>query len=190
MILGGDLIHKSNKYNHIVFEHLAEISAEKIMILGNHDYNDLPTVFKGAEMANIRVLVNETYIWNDIQFVGVADYRVGNPQLPDLKPLYTILLSHNPDYLEKVSQKGIDLSLSGHFHGGQITVFGLYGPAVVGENGQKYRYGFVENENLTAYVSSGVGGKVGLLPIRFFARPEIVILENKISSRRKNSHAL
>ena len=33
---------------------------------------------------------------------------------------YTILLSHNPMYLEKIKDEKIDLVLSGHTHGGQL----------------------------------------------------------------------
>jgi predicted MPP superfamily phosphohydrolase len=47
--------------------------------------------------------------------------------LPDLAPLLrsdmpNILLSHNPNTFNRAAELGIELSLSGHTHGGQIQV--------------------------------------------------------------------
>ena len=179
LIIGGDIIHGKNRHNHHVFTYLDEVKADKYLILGNHDYHDLNTVITYCERHKINVVVNDTFIWNDVQFVAVDDYKVGNPSFPETKDQYTILLSHNPDYLEKVDRSGIELSLSGHFHGGQITLFGKYAPAIRSEVGQKYRYGFVKNDKFISYVTSGVGGKVFIFPMRFFAKPEIVLLEYK-----------
>ena len=54
-----------------------------------------------------------------------------NPTTFDAKDQnFVILLSHNPDYLEKIKIHNIDLVLSGHIHGGQVTLFGLWAPLV------------------------------------------------------------
>lgn len=179
LIIGGDIIHGKNRHNHHVFTYLDEIKAEKIMIIGNHDYHDIATVINFSNHHQVKIIKNETYIWHGIQIIAVDDYKCGHPQLPDIDSMYSILLSHNPDYLEKVNVEGIELSLSGHFHAGQITFFGQYAPAIRSEVGQKYRYGFVKNAKFDSYVTSGVGGKVFIFPLRFFARPEIVVLEYK-----------
>src|SRR5256885_4840472 len=47
--------------------------------------------------------------------------------LPDLAPLVrrdmpNILLSHNPNTFNRASELGIELSLAGHTHGGQVQV--------------------------------------------------------------------
>jgi predicted MPP superfamily phosphohydrolase len=49
------------------------------------------------------------------------------PMLPDLAPLVrqdmpNILLSHNPNSFNRAAELGIELSLAGHTHGGQIQV--------------------------------------------------------------------
>jgi predicted MPP superfamily phosphohydrolase len=68
----------------------------------------------------------------------------------------------------------VDLVLSGHTHGGQITFFGLWAPVVGSDYGQKYRTGMVDNGKTTVVVSNGVG--TILPPLRFFAPPQIVVI--------------
>ncbi len=178
LILGGDLIHDANRYNHHVFDYLADLEMEKIMVLGNHDYKDLRKVILGAEAAGIQILKNEAFIWSDILWFGVDDYRCGQPSIEALSDdRYTVLLTHNPDYAEKIKHRKIDLVLSGHFHAGQITFFSLWAPAMRSEYGQLFRYGHVQREDKDVYVSSGIGGKVFGFPFRFFAKPELVLIE-------------
>ena len=177
VIFGGDIIHNKTKKNHLIFDYLKDLDAEKIAILGNHDYRDLTTATQGFEDADIKLLVNEKFEKYGINFYGVDDFRKGKPELLVNDDQYTVCLSHNPDYLMKLDKSSIDLSLSGHFHGGQITLFGLYAPAMSSHYGQLFRYGHVPLDHMDVYVSSGVGGKVLLFPMRFFAKPEIVAIQ-------------
>ncbi|MGB9594408.1 MAG: metallophosphoesterase, partial [Anaerolineae bacterium] len=87
---------------------------------------------------------------------------------------FVILLSHNPDYAERLITRDIDLMLSGHTHGGQVTLFGLWAAAVPSAYGQKYRGGFVRTEHTLVYVTTGVGTITP--PVRFWARPEVVLI--------------
>jgi predicted MPP superfamily phosphohydrolase len=68
-----------------------------------------------------------------LNVVGVDYQRERSPSgyrlqmLPDLAPLVrrdmpNILLSHNPNTFNRAAELGIELSLSGHTHGGQIQV--------------------------------------------------------------------
>ena len=100
---------------------------------------------------------------------------------PDVEPTleetssddFVILLSHNPDYAEELPAEAVDLMLSGHTHGGQISFFGLYAFYLPSDYGQKYRTGVVENGSTTVIVSNGIG-TASVPPVRFFARPQIV----------------
>lgn len=177
LILGGDMIHNHSHKNYLIFEYLKELDIEKIAILGNHDYRDINTVHKGVKDANIKLLVNEKFEKFGINFYGLDDFIKGKPKNPINDDEYTVALSHNPDYTMRLNKSSIDLTLSGHFHGGQITFFGLYAPAISSHYGQLFRYGHVALEHTDVYVSSGVGGKVLFFPLRFFAPPEIVVLE-------------
>jgi len=58
--------------------------------------------------------------------------------------------------------------------GGQITFFGLWAPTTSSNYGQKYRTGLVDAPQTKTIVSHGVG--TALFPLRFFSRPEIIMV--------------
>ncbi|MGI5939815.1 MAG: metallophosphoesterase [Thermoleophilia bacterium] len=171
-------------------------------VLGNHDYEkieytdqtyvydvyDPSPAIDAIERAGLELLDNRG-VWVErnghrIRVGGVSDHRVGSPRLSPIVGGTTaedlvILLSHNPDYAEHIPQDYVDLVLSGHTHGGQVSFFGFYAPYLPSENGQKYRSGMVHNGSTTVIVSNGVGS---YLPIRFFARPQIVVITLKSAS--------
>ncbi|HZJ86800.1 MAG TPA: metallophosphoesterase, partial [Erysipelothrix sp.] len=180
LIIGGDVIHKKCDYYH-AFDYLKEIDVPKIAVLGNHDYKDIDGIKKAHEEAGITLLVNETMTFKGITFVGVDDLREGHPQIPPLnKHDINILLTHEPDVFHTVSSEHeFDMTLAGHHHAGQITFFGLFAPILPSIYKQKYHYGLVKQNGQTIYVSSGLGGYVFILPIRFFAQPELVIITNE-----------
>jgi predicted MPP superfamily phosphohydrolase len=64
--------------------------------------------------------------------------------------------------------------LSGHTHGGQVTFFGKWAPLVPSQHGQKYRTGMIETPYTHLIVTNGIGTITP--PVRFFARPEILVL--------------
>lgn len=177
LIIGGDIIHNHSDCNHFIFNYLKDLKMDKIAVLGNHDYRDLETVLKGLDESNITLLKNESYMYHGINIYGCDDFRAGSPKEPSVQEDYSIVLSHNPDYSMQLKNLNIDLILSGHFHAGQITLFGRYAPAITSLYGQLFRYGVVKLDHTNVYVSSGVGGKVLIFPLRFFARPEIVLIE-------------
>lgn len=85
-----------------------------------------------------------------------------------------ILLSHNPDYAEQLNTDLVDLQLSGHTHGGQVTLFGRWAPLLSSAYGQKYRSGVVSTAHTVVVVSKGIGTITP--PVRLFCRPEIVLV--------------
>jgi predicted MPP superfamily phosphohydrolase len=85
-----------------------------------------------------------------------------------------LLLSHNPDYVERIRDERIGLVLSGHTHGGQIYFPGFGAPRVPSRYGSKYLAGLVQGPVVQVFVTRGVG--VVNMPIRFSARPEINLL--------------
>jgi predicted MPP superfamily phosphohydrolase len=90
------------------------------------------------------------------------------------------LVSHAPDYLATAlpAAKGtFDLALSGHTHGGQVTLFGLWAPILPSRYGQRYSRGWLTEEGVPVLVTRGVA-TVGP-PLRFFARPQLHVIELK-----------
>lgn len=110
---------------------------------------------------------------------GVDYQRKANPYLAGANELVrpdgvNLLLSHSPDVFPKAVELGYDLVVSGHTHGGQVTLEiveqtmnagHFFTPYVVGE----YRIG-----DAGLYVSRGVG--TVNLPMRIGALPEVTLL--------------
>jgi predicted MPP superfamily phosphohydrolase len=88
---------------------------------------------------------------------------------------FTILLSHRPEYFWRYAESGIDLTLSGHAHGGQFRlplIVGLYAP---GQGAfPAYDSGVYTYQNANMVVSRGIGQSS--FPLRFNNRPELVII--------------
>lgn len=187
IILGGDYVHHKSCYIVPVFNELKHLNANIgiYAVLGNHDHwEDANATRKIMQENNIHICDNHSYwlrINNDsIKIGGVGDLWEDKQEIEktiyDVKPQdFCILISHNPDYVEQMHTNLVDITLAGHTHGGQMTMFGLFAPLLPSKYGQKYRYGWVIQDNNTTYITSGVGSIFP--PLRFFCRPEIVVFK-------------
>jgi uncharacterized protein len=192
VVLAGDYVYVNPDYESSCFKELAALKAPLgvFAVLGNHDYaeyssgndkGDPSAAIRAIEGAGITLLNNSgTWVTQDgarIRIGGVGDYKMDSPDLTGAADGTTptdfvILLSHNPDFAETLPAGAVDLVLSGHTHGGQVTFFGLWAPYLPSGYGQKYRTGVVHDDNTTVIVSNGIG--TIFPPMRFFARPQIV----------------
>lgn len=93
---------------------------------------------------------------------------------------FQILLSHRPELFSIYSDYNIDLSFTGHAHGGQFRIPGL-GGLVAPDQGlfPQYTSGSHTIDRSTMIVSRGLGNSI--IPVRIFNRPEIV----KVTLRTK-----
>jgi predicted MPP superfamily phosphohydrolase len=92
----------------------------------------------------------------------------------------TILVSHRPDtVLGLPPSAGIDLTVAGHTHGGQISIPGFGPLATLSEVPRHVGAGGLhEVRGNRIYVSSGVGMERGQAPqVRFFVPPSVGMLE-------------
>lgn len=196
VILGGDYIDHGIGYAEPIFEELKNIQAPlgKFAVLGNHDqkHKDKTVREKTISLINqagFTSLINKAewvQIGNDrIKLGGVGelktDYQNIQPTIKDTqKNDLVILVSHNPDYAQNLFLSWreqfnlIDLVLAGHTHGGQVTLFGFWAPVIPSKFGQKFRGGQVDLGESQVIVSRGLGE--AWLPLRFGARPEIVVV--------------
>lgn len=154
--------------------------------LGNHDYygdwqfieNELarvlwPVLRNGSTRAFIP--------GGAIYIAGITDpyaprFHAEGPDLVKalrgIEPnMPTVLLSHQPNYFDQAAQLGVNLTLSGHTHGGQIALGPWLNP---GRALSRYVYGLHKQGKSYLYVTSGVG-TVGV-PLRINAPPEIAII--------------
>ena len=85
-----------------------------------------------------------------------------------------VLLSHNPDVFPVAASQGYNLMLSGHTHGGQVTVEILDQSISPARFLTPYVYGLYRSGALSAYVTRGIGTIA--IPARIGAPPEISVL--------------
>jgi len=186
ILLGGDYVDREDEYIDPVFDSLEKLKAPLGVygVLGNND----PQYFtlKRFNESTITYIGN-TGTWIDIngskiRVCGVGDYNNGyqypKTALGDSKAEdFVIFLTHNPDYFPQIDQNLVDLVLTGHTHGGQVTLFGFWAPVPRSDYGQKYLTGVQKYNNTTLIISNGLGTVI--LPVRFFARPQIIVVELK-----------
>ena len=186
IILGGDYVTNDPTSVESVFSILSKLKAPLGVygVLGNNDPHNVS--IQAMESGGITYIGNNAvWIGNNssrIRVGGVGDMDTDVPnQLPILQGVtpqdFVILVSHKPDYFPKVSKSRVDLVLSGHTHGGQITFFGLYAPFVNSQYGQEYISGVKKLGNDTMIISNGIG--MVWAPMRFFARPQIIVITLK-----------
>lgn len=84
------------------------------------------------------------------------------------KPIYSIALMHEPDYIDNLNLEHYNLILAGHSHGGQIRLPFL-GKIITPTGAKKYYDAHYTVENTELYISSGIGNSG--LNLRFFNRP-------------------
>lgn len=156
-----------------------------VAVLGNHDWwYDGPGVGAALEAAGVAVLENEALgvdrgesgtFW----LAGLADYESETMQ-PDWDaalapaPPGTDLLAfgHWPDVFAGAPQR-VALTVAGHSHCGQVVLPFLGRPAV-SSGSAIWPCGFYEEAGRRLFVTGGVG--VSVLPARFRAPPEIVVI--------------
>lgn len=187
VFLTGDYLSNRAEYMTPCVELLSKLEGRHgtFAVLGNHEiYTRTEDGFvREFKRRGIEVLRNRRIVLNirgaRLALLGVDYVRRGRGLLPRLvdgrpKDYPAILLSHQPNIFPAAALFGIDLTVSGHTHGGQITLelAGLklapsraISPYVAGH----YAFG---DSNL--YVSRGIG-TVGP-PVRINARPEITLL--------------
>lgn len=94
--------------------------------------------------------------------------------LPDTA---NILLSHNPNSFDRAAELGIDLSLAGHTHGGQVTLEFISPHLSPSRLITPYARGWFQKGESLLYVNRGIG-TIGV-PIRIDSPPEITLFELK-----------
>jgi uncharacterized protein len=155
-------------------------------VLGNHDYyGRAPEEVRGWLRAlGARVLENEHFVVrrgaSSLAVAGVpdpteaeVDEAAGCADVPPDVP--RIVLAHHPDTVAHLAAgRRVDLVLSGHTHGGQIT-FPVVGAPIRHARvcGWRTASGWVPNRRARLYVTRGVGT---IIPGRLFAPPEVVVL--------------
>ena len=106
----------------------------------------------------------------------VEEYLMGVDKL--MAPgAVNILMSHNPNTFDRAAELGIDLSLAGHTHGGQVALEYISPNISPARLITPYVRGWFKKGLSQLYVNRGIGTIFS--PVRLGSRPEITIYELK-----------
>ena len=187
LALTGDYISNSVRFLPECVEELSRIRTRygTFAVLGNHEHwyvspIDIKPVFSRY---NIPLLINVHELVRTEQgavaVVGIDDLRAGQPDLDAaLRGIDSgtpaLLLSHRPEIFPMAADRGVPLTLAGHYHGGQIKL-GLPGGGIsLADLVTPYPEGAFQIENSHLYVSCGIGTTFN--PVRLNVPPEITLL--------------
>lgn len=173
-----------------IAERLAPLRARHgvFSVLGNHDWiGDGHGLWRALEAAGIRVLENSAArLWgsadvpgaDDVWIAGLADDSTRVPDVaaaladvPATAPL--IVIAHDPAVFAAIPPRA-GLILAGHTHGGQVALPFVGAIYIPGRAPLRHARGLIEEDGKRMFVSSGIG--TSLLPLRFMAPPEVVII--------------
>jgi uncharacterized protein len=202
IVYTGDLIDKrrDERPSYILMEELVNI-VPVYFVTGNHEWDDetaygsLETELKRLGVHVLRNQHDTIQIGNDeVYILGVDDPLILENdyeteilpeeaiesvlnQLPN-ENNFTLLLSHRTELFEMYAQYDIDLTFSGHAHGGQFRlpfIGGLFAP----NQGYfpKYTSGKHRLDDSQLVISRGLGNSN--IPQRIFNLPEIVVVTLK-----------
>lgn len=193
LLLGGDY-QEGCEFVAPLFEALAQATPPDgtYAVLGNNDYERCTELIRATMQAHGIVLLEDSIATihrgaDSIIVWGANAYAGRYPTAPRRKSIphangkaknqedFVVLLTHTPDYIEEPEAGMADLSLAGHTHGGQVTLFGLYAPVTASKYGMKYRTGLKRSRHGTPIIiSNGLG--TSRHPIRLFAPTDVIIV--------------
>lgn len=187
IVCTGDYVHERNTTKEVdtVWPILAKLHAKHgvYSVLGNHDHwasterslywlnrsgQNLRHRSVAIEKGDSRIMLGGAGdLWEDS--LGI-DKAFANTHQDDCR----ILLSHNPDSVDRKFKSSVSLVLSGHTHGGQVRI-PFYGAPVLPVQNKKYSSGVIAAPNTQLFISKGIGWAI--YPVRFNCYPEIAVIE-------------
>jgi predicted MPP superfamily phosphohydrolase len=199
VLIAGDVITNSAEYIPVAAEALSKIKSEYgiYACVGDHDnwaygrniMKSRREVIETLDRKSIYMLDDVNYkLAIDSSIIGITfitdtySDRISHSLLDSLTTNLhgsdlRILLSHQPNY--KIVQRAIDnkynLMLSGHTHGGQITILFPFQDLSPTMFETKYVRGDFWFDNTMLVVCRGLGFSIA--PVRFNSTPEVVIIE-------------
>ena len=183
-VLTGDYVSHEREYIAPVAAVLGKLRAKYGVhaCLGNHDHwTDAGLVTHLFRGEGINVLINEGFRFESRRgsfwIAGVDDHMVGKTDVrASLKGSFPdemkLLLAHNPIIFREAARMNVDLTLSGHTHGGQIKLRDDEKRLLPR---RRLKAGLHKRRNAQIYITRGIGTVV--VPMRYQCPPEISLLE-------------
>ena len=191
IVVTGDLVDSDHTDIDVAVDFIEDISGicPIYYVTGNHEHwlcdADRQDLFEGIKNTGAIFLENERTTINEgnasFELIGLDDKSLGDDTLENLlngssNEDLTIVLAHEPQYINKYSAADADIALSGHAHGGQF-VLPFIGAVVAPGQGffPQYTSGSYQMNDTTMYVSRGLGNSI--IPVRLFNDPEVVCID-------------
>lgn len=192
IVITGDLIDANRTDTAVALDFLQKALriAPCYMVTGNHESavnrKDYLTFEAQVKKLGVQILHNRAVTLErggeSIVLLGLDDvsYTGLLPSAAEISALagtrdFTVMLSHRPEHFERYAAAGIDVTFSGHAHGGQFRlplIGGIYAP------GQgflpEYDCGVYTHGHTSMVVSRGIGNSS--FPLRLGNRPELVVV--------------
>lgn len=191
VIFGGDLLDNYARDKEILDleylqEELSRIETKdgKYAVFGNHDYGG--GAFRIYETfmndCGFHVLDDETMFFQkfNIELIGFDDYLLGQTEADFYhiqSDKFHLIVTHEPIISKFIGGLGDNFLVSGHTHGGQVSV-PFFTQKLLPNGSDQFIKGFYAmndtetDTSIQMYVSSGIG--LTKYPFRFFNIPEII----------------
>ncbi len=168
-------------------------------VLGNHDvYADPEKTLTFLEDSRLQMLVNEgmeirrgkSSLWvAGVGDAGARRFGKWGSVAPDFdaalkgkpKKALTVLMCHQPQGFPEAAARKVELTLSGHTHGGQLGFRSLNWS--LAKLFMKHHMGLFKEGDSQLYVSAGTG--TWGLPVRFGLTPEVTLIELQPENQEK-----
>lgn len=190
IVITGDLVdsNHTNVERAVTFVKEAVKIAPVYYVTGNHEYwldpSENEQMMQGILAAGACDLDDEAVRIekgdSSFMLAGLDDQHLSDETLKNLlqeqKNELSIVLAHEPQYLQNYANAGADLVLTGHAHGGQIRL-PFVGGIVAPDQGflPEYTSGKYNRADTEMIVSRGLGNSI--IPVRLFNYPEVVCVE-------------
>ncbi len=181
----GDLVVSGTSYVDAVARGLGGLRARDgaFVCMGNHDYfgGAGEHLVRALEAQGLTVLRNrwQAVPGRDLVVAGVDDTWTGRHDMAATlanrpSDAFTLLLAHDPDLFPEAASRQVELTLSGHTHGGQVGVPFLARRWNLARLAHRLTVGLYRQGESALYVNRGLGTTGP--PLRFGVPAEITIL--------------
>lgn len=190
IVFTGDAIDKNIKYDKEDFNDITKCLKQmnatlgKYAIMGENDYSYefFETLLENSGFINL----NDTYDYiykgnqNYILLTGLSSVDNKEKSIEDKnnmlqeikqnekKPIYSILLIHEPDIIDDIDTSMFSLILAGHSHNGQINI-PFFRDMLIPEMAKKYNKEKYQLETTDIFISNGIG--TSHVNFRLFNKP-------------------
>lgn len=183
-LLDQDIVYSEEDIKDIIY-YLKKLDASmgKYIIMGNHDNTkeEYIEIVAKSGLTNLNENYETLYYKSNepilIAGMSTGEYSNKTPQekvnnaITEIKQKeikYSILIMHEPDYIDDIEYDNFDLVLAGHSHNGQVRL-PFIGALVLPPHGQNYYDEYYQLNNTDLYISSGIG--TSRLKFRFLNKP-------------------